>query len=183
MTAIYRRALLAGAMAFMLVPWPASAQAGGAAPDDQPQSNQQNDQVKRQQNQRRFAMLAQRLNLTDDQKKQWMQINRETGQKVHAARKDDSLSEEQMQAQLKQIHKQHNQQLFAILTPEQQAELKSFWEEQKKKQQDDNSSASPSSQTTDGNKDKEDDDMFAGMVPDPDPTPQPAPKKKAAAPK
>jgi len=127
-------------------------------------------------------MLAQKLNLTDDQKKQWMQINRETGQKVRAARKDDSLSEEQMQAQLKKIHKQHNQQIFAILTPEQQAELKSFWEEEKQKQQNDNSNASPSGQTTDSDKDKED-DLFAGMVPDPDPTPEPAQKKKAAAPR
>jgi|SRR5579864_2061859 len=183
MTALYRRAVLAGALAFLLFPWTASAQAGGKSQNDQQQSGPQNDQVERQQNQRRFALLAQKLNLTDDQKRQWMQINRETGQKVRAARKDDSLNEEQMQAQLKEIHKQHNQQLFAILTPEQQAALKAFWEEQKQKQQNDNSSAGPGSQTTDGSKDKQEDDLFAGMVPDPDPAPEPVQKKKAAAPK
>lgn len=174
--------MLVTAMAIMLLPWVASAQTGGSADNDQ-QNSQQNDQVKRQQNQRRFAMLAQRLNLTDDQKKQFMQINRETAQKVRAARKDDSLSEEQMQAQLKEIHKQHNQQIFAILTPEQQAELKAFWEEMRKKQQSDSSSANPSGQATDNSNNKEEDDLFAGMVPDPDPAPQPAPKKKASAPR
>ena len=182
MNALHNRAILVAAMAFMLLPWSASAQTGGSTTDGQ-LNDQQNDQAKRQQNQRRLAMLAQKLNLTDDQKKQWMQINRETGQKVRAARKDDSLSEEQMQAQLKEIHKQHNQQILAILTPEQQAELKAFWEEQRKKQQSDNSTAGPSGQTTDNSNGKEEDDLFAGMVPDPDPAPQPAPKKKAAAPK
>ncbi|HEY6348797.1 MAG TPA: hypothetical protein VI636_05245 [Candidatus Angelobacter sp.] len=181
MTALYRRALLAGAMAFLLFPWTASAQAGGKSQDDQQQSGPQNDQVKRRQNQQRFALLTQKLNLTDDQKRQWVQINRETGQKIRVARKDDSLNEEQMQAQLKEIHKQHNQQLFAILTPEQQAELKAFWEEQKQKQQSDNSNAGPASQATDGSKDKQEDDLFAGMVPDP--APEPVQKKKAAAPK
>ena len=178
--------MLVTTIAIMLLPWAASAQTGGSTADGQQkdqQNSQQNDQIKRQQNQRRLAMLAQKLNLTDDQKKQWMQINRETGQKVRATRKDDSLSEEQMQAQLKEIHKQHNQQILAILTPEQQAELKAFWEEERKKQQSDNSSASPSGQATDNSNNKAEDDLFAGMVPDPDPAPQPAPKKKAAAPK
>lgn len=192
MTALHRRATLVTAMALMLLPWAACAQTSGSTAADPQNNDQQNnaqqnsqppDQAKRQKNQRRLAMLAQKLNLTDDQKKQWMQINRETGQKVRAARKDDSLNEEQMQAQLKEIHKQHNQQIFAILTPEQQAELKAFWEEQRKKQQSDNSTASPSGQATDNSNDKEEDDLFAGMVPDPDPAPQPAPRKKAAAPK
>lgn len=186
MTALHNRAILVAAMASMLLPWAASAQTGGSTADGQmndQQNSQQNDQAKRPQNQPRLAMLAQKLNLTDDQKKQWMQINRETGQKVRAARKDDSLSEEQMQAQLKEIHKQHNQQILAILTPEQQAELKAFWDEQRNKQQSDNSTASPSGQTTDNSNEKEEDDLFAGMVPDPDPAPQPATKKKPAAPK
>lgn len=177
MTALLRRTMLAGALTCMLLPGLASAQAGGATQD-----NQQTDQTQRQQNQRRFAMLAEKLNLTPDQKKQWLQINRETSQKVRAARKDDSLTEEQMQAQLKDVHKQHNQQILALLTPEQQATLKSFWEEQRKKQQSEASDASSSTTAADNSKDKDEDDLFAGMVPDPDPTPQPA-KKKAAAPK
>ncbi|HEY6251441.1 MAG TPA: hypothetical protein VI685_15900 [Candidatus Angelobacter sp.] len=176
MTALHKRAMLISAMALLLLPWMASAQTG-AAPDDQ-----QNDQAKRQQNQRRFAMLAQKLNMTDDQKKQWAEINRETGQKVRGVRQDDSLNEQQMQAQLREVHKQHDQQILAILNPEQQADLKSFWEEQKNNQQNKNPGGSPCNQATDSSKDKEEDDLFAGMVPDPAPTPLPA-KKKAAAPK
>ena len=177
MTGMHRRAWLVIAMAFMMLPWTASAQA-----------TEQNDQTKaRQQGQRRLAILAQRLNLTDEQKQQWIQINRETGQKVRAARHDDSLSEDQMQAQLKEIHKQHNQQLFAVLTPEQQAQLKAFWEEQKQKQQQgkpsdtDNSNSGSSTQNGDASKEK-DDDLFAGMVSD-DPVPPPPPQTKKAAPK
>jgi len=182
MTGMYKRAWLAIAMAFIMLPGMASAQAGGGQQD-----YQQNDPAKaRQQGQRRLAMLAQRLNLTDDQKRQWMEITRETQQKVRAARKDESLNEEQMQAQLKEIHKQHNQQIMATLSPEQQEQLKAFFEEQRQKRQQekasdpDNSNSGP--QNGDSNKEK-DDDLFAGMVSD-DPVPAPPPQnKKAAAPR
>ena len=178
MTGMYRRVWLVIAMAFMMLPGMASAQAGGAQQDDQ-QSEQINA---RQQGQRRLAMLAQRLNLTDDQKRQWMQITRETQQKVRAARKDDSLNEEQMQAQLKEIHKQHNQQIMATLSPQQQEQLKAFFEEQRQKRQQekasdpDNSNSGSSTQNGDSNKEK-DDDLFAGMVSD-DPVPPPPPQDK-----
>jgi site-specific DNA-cytosine methylase len=179
MTALYRRALLLSAVALMLSPWTALAQAGGT-----PQDDQQNEQAKRQQNQRRFAMLAQKLNLTDDQKKEWAQINRETNQKVRATRNDDSLNEEQMQAQLRAIHKEHDQRLLAMLTPEQQADLKSFWEDMKKNNQPNNTSnTSPCNQTSDNSKDKDESGLFAGMVPDPDPVPEVPQKKKAAPPR
>ena len=177
MTGMYKRAWLAIAMAFIMLPGMASAQAGGAQQD-----NQQNDPAKaRQQGQRRLAMLAQRLNLTDDQKRQWMEITRETQQKVRAARRDESLNEEQMQAQLKEIHKHHNQQIMATLSPEQQEQLKAFFEEQRQKRQQektsdpDNSNSGPSTQNGDSSKEK-DDDLFAGMVSD-DPVPPPQDKK------
>ena len=151
----------------------AAAQSSDNQPSDRPPQAQQ-----RQQQQRRLAVLAQRLNLTADQKQQWMQIQKQTAQQIRAVRKDDSLSEEQMQAQLKEIHKQQREQVMALLTPEQQAELKAFWEEQKQKQQSDSSSSSgPQAQ----NKETENtDDLFAGMVSDdPPPPPQPLQNKKA----
>lgn len=134
-------------------------------------------------------MLAQRLNLTDDQKRQWAQIQRQTAQKVRVARKDDSLTEEQMQAQLREIHKDQKQQIMALLTPEQQNALKEFWEEQRQKQQqnkasDNNSSgdssSSGSSSTQNSDNAKDNDDLFAGMVSD-DPAPsQPTQNRKPA---
>lgn len=164
MTAFYQRVLLCGAAACMLLPWRATAQNN----DNQTQARQQ------QQQQNRQAMLVQRLNLTKEQKQQWQQINRETTEKIWAARKDDSLNEQQMQAQLREIHKQHDQQLLAILTPGQQDALKEFWQEQKQKQQEkasDNGSG-------DNGKGKED-DLFAGMVSD-DPAPSQSPQPKKA---
>lgn len=111
-----------------------------------------------------------------------MQIQRQTTQKVRATRKDDSLSEEQMQRQLKEIHKQQREKVMALLTPEQQAELKAFWEEQRQGQQEKNpESNSPdgsSTQNTDSGKEK-DDDLFAGMVSD-DPVPAPPAQTKKA---
>lgn len=127
-------------------------------------------------------MLAQKLNLTREQKRQWQQINRETNDKVWAARKDDSLNEQQMQAQLREIHKQHDQQLLAILTPDQQDALKEFWQEQKQKQQEkasDSSSGNASSAQYSDNGKGKDDDLFAGMVSD-DPAPSQPPQPKKA---
>src|SRR5215467_1356598 len=164
-----KRVLLAGAAIFTLLAC-AVAQSGDNQQSDRPPQAQQ-----RLQQQRRLALLAQRLNLTGDQKQQWMQIQKQTAQQIRAVRKDDSLSEEQMQARLKEIHKQQRDQIVALLTPEQQAELKAFWEEQKQKQQSDGSSSSgPQAQ----NKETENaDDLFAGMVSD-DPVPPPQQTRK-----
>ncbi|HEY6968048.1 MAG TPA: hypothetical protein VJA94_02500 [Candidatus Angelobacter sp.] len=164
-----KRVLLGGTLICALL-------AGAAA---QSSDNQQSDRPPQaQQQQRRLALLAQKLNLTADQKRQWMQIQKQTARQIRAVRKDDSLSEEQMQAQLKEIHKQQRDQIMALLTPEQQAELKTFWEEQKQRQQSNSSSSSDSPAQT-----KEDDaadDLFAGMVSDdPAPPPQPSQNKKA----
>jgi len=165
-----KRVLLAGAAIFTLLAC-AAAQSSDNRQSDRPPQAQQRQQ-------RRLTLLAQRLDLTGDQKQQWMQIQKQTAQQIRAVRKDDSLSEEQMQARLKEIHKQQRDQILALLTPEQQAELKAFWEEQKQKQQSDGSSSSgPQEQ----NKETENpDDLFAGMVSDdPVPPPQPSQNKKA----
>src|SRR5437763_12781543 len=71
------------------------------------------------------------MNLTDDQKKELVLIQKQTTQEIKATRKDESLNEEQMQEKLKAIHKQNRLQVLAMLTPEQQEELKKWWEEQR----------------------------------------------------
>lgn len=164
----------------------AQSTAGSGSGDTQQagQPNSQNAQGQmRGQQRRRMAMLAQRLNLSDDQKRQWMQIMRETGQKVKTLRADQSLSDEQRQAQLKQIRKEQREQVFAILSPEQQDELKKFWAEQrqKQKQQSDNASGdkpAPVMAGTPSDDPNELDDLFADMTPDPDPAPAQTPAKK-----
>jgi periplasmic protein CpxP/Spy len=172
-----KRGWLAGGMALMLLPW-AKAQSGDNQQSDRPPQAQP-----RQQQQQRMAMLAERLNLTDDQKQQWIEIQRETTQKVRAARQDGSLSEEQMQARLKEIHKQQRDQVFAMLSPEQQESLKAFWEEQKQKRQPakaaDNST--PSETPAETKEREKENDLFAGMVSDDpvSPPPQPPQSKKA----
>jgi Spy/CpxP family protein refolding chaperone len=179
MSALCKRALFAVVAAFALLPWMAFAQDN--QPSDRPPQAQQWQQL-----QRRFAALAQRLNLTKEQKRQWQQINRETTEEVWAARKDDSLNEMQMQARLREIHKQQKQQILALLTPEQLDALKAFSQEQKQNQQQNKSSdgnnsgtgAKGSSAQSSDNGSDQDDDLFAGMVSD-DPAPaQPAQTKK-----
>jgi hypothetical protein len=121
--------------------------------------------------QQRLGAFAQYLQLSDDQKRQFMQIQRETGQSVRAARHDDTLSEELMQQKIKQIHAQQRERILALLRPEQQALLKKWNEEQKQKQ----TQTGSAGQSTAANAGKPgdpsgtDDDFFAGMVQDPDP--------------
>jgi Spy/CpxP family protein refolding chaperone len=179
MNTMCKRVLLGLGAAFVLLSWTASAQ------DNQPSDHPA--QTQWQQLQRRVAVLAQRLNLTKEQKRQWVQINRETTEKVWAARKDDSLNELQMQARLREIHKQQKQQILALLTPEQLDALKAFSQEQKEKQQQNkpaNSSGSSngSSAQSGDNSSDQDDDLFAGMVSD-DPAPAQPPQTKKATPK
>jgi hypothetical protein len=151
----------------------------------QSQSDPQGDRTQiREQNRRRMAMLSQLLNLTDDQKRQWVQIQKDTTQKVQATRRDDSLNEEQMQQKLREIHREQKQQTLAMLTPQQQEALKNWWEEQKQKQQDKGADANAdSSASTQAKATDKGDDFFAGMVQDPDPasnkSPAPGPKKPA----
>jgi hypothetical protein len=140
---------------------------GNASTTPQAQGDQPGAQA-RQQQLRRLALLAQYLNLSDEQKRQWMQIQKETTQNVRAARKDDSLNEEQMQQRIKEIHAEQRRQLLALLTPQQQEALKKWWDEQKQKQQNRGADAAPDS-AAGGTKD---DDFFAGMVQDPEPAPQ-----------
>jgi hypothetical protein len=160
----------------------------GAGQDGTLQADQQNDRAqKHEQQRRRQEELNRRLNFTEDQKQQWILIQKQTAQQVKAARADESLNEEQMQEKLRAIHKQNRLQVLAMLTPEQQEELKKWWEEQKapKQQQDAkvDASASNASNASNGSSasgqnkgSAKDDDFFAGMIQDPEPTPKSAKK-------
>jgi hypothetical protein len=138
----------------------------------------------REQQRGRQEELNRRLNFTNEQKQQWVLIQRQTAQQIKAARMDDSLNEEQMQEKIRAIHKQNRLQVLAMLTPEQQEELKKWWEEQKaaKQQQDAKAdpgaanAANPSGASGQSKASAKEDDFFAGMVQDPEPAPK-SPKK------
>ncbi|HEY6306022.1 MAG TPA: hypothetical protein VI488_06115 [Candidatus Angelobacter sp.] len=168
-----RRILLTFLNALMIASLAAQAQqssasAGNPAAAGTPaQADQPADREQQRQQQRRLAMLVQILSLTEDQKRQWLQIQKQTNQNVRATRKDDSLNEEQMQQKLKEIHAEQKRQLLALLAPQQQEALKKWWEEQRQRQQEKGASGSAAG--------AKDDDFFAGMVQDSDPPARPAP--------
>jgi hypothetical protein len=149
---------------------------GNASAAPQAQGDQQSAPA-RQQQLRRLALLAQYLNLSDDQKRQWIQIQKETTKNVRGARKDDSLNEEQMRQKIKEIHAEQKRELLARLSPKQQEALKKWWDEQKQNQQSGGQAAAPDSVA--GPAGTTDDDFFAGMVQDPEPAPQQSQNRKA----
>jgi hypothetical protein len=173
----------AAALLLLALEMPAQQPTAGAASATANDAQAQSDQ--RQQQQHRLALLAQYLNLTADQKRQWMKIQREAAQNVRVARKDDSLSEEQMQQKIKEIHAEQRRQILALLTAEQQEALKKWWEEQRRAQGKGTEGAGGPGASSPGG--SADDDFFAGMVQDnadPDPAPgATAAQSKAAPPK
>lgn len=109
--------------------------------------------------------LAQKLNLTDDQKKQFQQIRQNTMQQGRSIRSDSSLSHDQKQEKMLALRKQSHQEMFKVLTPEQQAQLKQMREERKQKMQQQKKGEADKSSSSGGSGD---DDPFAGMVSDDD---------------
>jgi Spy/CpxP family protein refolding chaperone len=113
---------------------------------------------------RGMAMLAQKLNLTDQQKREFRQIAMESRRQSMAVRNDSSLNDADRKAKLQDVRKQAHQKMFAVLTPEQKEQLKQMREERKKemdkKKGDQASNVKPTA--------AEDDDPFAGMTNDDD---------------
>lgn len=137
----------------------------GGAPANTSQSDPEGGQAREQ---RRNVFVY--LGLSPEQKREWIRIQRETTQNVRAARIDDSLSEEQMQQKLREIHAEQRRQIIALLTPQQQESLKQWWEEQKQQKEKEKGSDAPSGSSA-TKPSSADDDYFAGMVQDPDPAP------------
>ena len=119
-----------------------------------------------------MSALAQKLNLTDEQKQQFRQIHQQMMKQARAIHKDSSLSDDQKRDKMQQLRKQSHQQMFSILTPEQKDQLKQLREQRQKEMQEKNkdkssgdqaSAKSPSSKQS-----NDDDDPFAGMTSDDD---------------
>jgi Spy/CpxP family protein refolding chaperone len=64
------------------------------------------------------------LNLTPDQKAKVQTIFQSERSQMQALRSNTSLTEEQKKQQVRELRKNNHQQLMAVLTPEQQAQLK-----------------------------------------------------------
>ncbi|HEY6270745.1 MAG TPA: hypothetical protein VIX19_01995 [Terriglobales bacterium] len=142
-------------------------------------TGQSDPQTQPGQQQRRPNVMTY-LNLTVEQKGEWLRIQRETAKSIHAARVDDSLNEEQMQQKIKEIHSEQRRQLLALLTPQQQEALKQWWEEQKQQKAREKGTDSPSGPGASTTAGAANDDYFAGMVQDdPDSAPAKAAQTKA----
>lgn len=180
-----RRILTLGAVAAMLLPIGVKAQQSDQQQSDKNQSQNQSDHSTQSQpahphrgrgmrGMRRgqgMEAIAQKLNLTDDQKQQFRQIHQQMMKQARTIHSDGSLTADQKRDKMQQLRKQSHQQMFSILTPEQKDQLKQLREQRQKEMQEKNkgkssgdqaSARSPSSSAAD------DDDPFAGMTSDDD---------------
>lgn len=113
-----------------------------------------------------MAALAQKLNLTDQQKQQFRQIAQESRQQAVSVRKDSSLSDADKKAKLQEVRKQAHLKMFAVLTPEQKEQLKQMREERKKQMEKNEGPGDQASSQKPGS--SQDEDPFAGMTSDDD---------------
>lgn len=186
MPKFFHRILLTALTSALLLPAAAVAQQQDQSPDqkqtqDQGQSSQAQTGAQRgqwrgragaQRERQHMAMLAQKLNLTDAQKEQFMQINRDMRKQGMVVRQDSSLTEAQKKEKIQALRKSSHQQMFSVLTPEQKDTLKQMREQHKKdmeknKPAGNQASATQSAGTTTAAA-TEDDDPFAGMTSDDD---------------
>ncbi len=140
--------------------------------DQQPQPGAQDQQqgphrrgprARRAARRHNMQELAEKLNLTDDQKKQFQQIRQNSMQQAKAIHNDSSLTQDQKREKQMALRKQSHQEMFKVLTPEQQAQLKQMREEHKQKMQEQKKGGTDKSSSSNGSGD---DDPFAGMVSD-----------------
>lgn len=89
-----------------------------------------------QQMQRHLDMMAEKLNLTADQKSKAQELMQDAGQQAKAIHDDTSLSDEQRHEKMGDLHKSMMQKFEALLTPDQKAKLKEMHEQMRSKQGD-----------------------------------------------
>jgi Spy/CpxP family protein refolding chaperone len=77
--------------------------------------------------------LSDKLNLTDDQKTKLKPILQDQMDQMKAVREDTSLTPEQKRAKMKSTHTSFNEQINAVLTPEQQVKFKEMQQEHTQK--------------------------------------------------
>jgi protein CpxP len=73
--------------------------------------------------------MMKELNLTKEQRGQMKEFHQSMKQKKEEINNDNTLTEEQKKAKMKELHKEQKEKMNAILTPEQREKMK----EQKKK--------------------------------------------------
>ena len=85
-----------------------------------PSQNKQSNMVKKN---KKKAMMKD-LNLTKEQQGQLKEFKRSMKQKKEDINKDQTLTEAQKKAKLKELHKEKTQKMNSILTPEQREKMK-----------------------------------------------------------
>lgn len=122
-----------------------------------------------QQQRQHMAMLAQKLNLNEQQKRQFWQINQNMRRQGMAIHRDSSLTEEQKKEKIQALRKRSHQEMFGILTQEQKDQLKQMREQHQKEQGTGKTPGNQASmQKKPGTPASDDEDPFAGMTSDDD---------------
>ena len=83
-----------------------------------------------------LQMLSEKLNLTDDQKAKLKPILQDQAEQLRSLHNDASLTPEQKVAKKKAIHETTQDQINAVLTPDQQAKFKEMKHEGMEKHKD-----------------------------------------------
>jgi Spy/CpxP family protein refolding chaperone len=133
--------------------------------DDTHQQGRRHGRMRRGAQRNKMATLAQKLNLTDEQKAQFQEIRQQSMRQAKAIRTDGSLNDEQKKQKMLEMRKQQHQQMFSVLTPDQKQQLKQMREEHKKEMQ---KSEGPGNQSSARKPATDDDDPFGGMTSDDD---------------
>ena len=79
----------------------------------------------------RIKKLADELGLTDAQKAQIKPMLKDAAQQAKAIKADTSLTPEAKKAKMKDLRKSTNQQMMAVLTPDQRQKLKAIRQQQR----------------------------------------------------
>ncbi len=174
MTRIAYRIFLAAVAALLLSPLAAFAQqdqdknsSGQTQSDDQGKQRQWRRGGMQRQRQH-MAALAEKLNLTDEQKQQFQKISQDMRKQGMAIRQDSSLSDDQKKEKMQALRKQAHQQMFGVLTQEQKDKLKEMREQHKKEMEKNKTPGDQASAKKAGTAESDDDDPFAGMTSDDD---------------
>ena len=168
MQRLCHRIAIAALTSLMFIPLGMQAQEQSKDQSSQAARPQWQGRAAAQRQRQHMAMLAEKLGLTDAQKAQFQQINKDMWQQSRAIRQDSSLTDDQKKEKIQNLHKQSNKQLFGILTQEQKEKLKQMREEHKKEQEKDKASGNQASAKKKPTATSDDDDPFAGMTSDDD---------------
>jgi protein CpxP len=89
-----------------------------------PPADQSGRHAHREEMREHFQKMVQDLNLTADQQAKAEVIFKQTGQELRALHDDTTLTQDEKRAKMKELRRSNEQQIHALLTPEQQAKAK-----------------------------------------------------------